>query len=66
MDQFTDGALDHRTVAEIERKITKQSRRNAVSRLIHARNDKDMIAGWKLDLGRVLQVFNVRSAVVCA
>ena len=66
MDQFTDGALDRRTVAEIQRKVTKQSRRNAVSRLFHARNDKDMIAAWKLDLGRILQVFNVRSVIVCA
>ena len=42
-------------------KAIKQSGRNAVSRLIHARNDKDVIAAWKLDLDRILRVFNVRS-----
>ena len=50
-------------MAEIERKAIKQSRRNAVSRLAHAKNDKDMIAGWKSDLGRILQIFNVRPVV---
>ena len=50
---------------EIQRKVTKQSRRNAVSRLVHARNDKDTITAWKLDLGRILQVFSVRSVIVC-
>ena len=57
-----DGALDRRTVAEIRRRVSKQSERNAVSRLIHAKNDKDAIAAWRLDLNRVLQVFTVRSA----
>ena len=31
------------------------------SRLFHAQNDKEAIAAWRLDLNRVLQVFNVRS-----
>ena len=48
-------------MAEIQRKVIKQSKRNAVSRIIHAANDKDAIAAWKLDLNRILQVFNVRS-----
>jgi methyl-accepting chemotaxis protein len=39
----------------------KQSDRNAVSRLFHAKNDKDTIAAWRLDLNRILHVFNVRS-----
>jgi hypothetical protein len=39
----------------------KQSDRNAVSRLFHTKNDKDMIAAWRLDLNRILHVFNVRS-----
>ena len=55
-------ALDHRTVAEIQRKVIKQSGRNAVSRLVHAANDKETIAAWKLDLNRILHVFNVRCA----
>ena len=31
------------------------------SRLFHAKNDKDTIAAWRLDLNRVLHIFNVRS-----
>jgi hypothetical protein len=34
--------------------------RNPLSRLFHARNDKDMIAGWKQDLNKILHIFNVR------
>ena len=48
---------------EIKRKVTKRTKRNVVSRLVHARDDKDTIAAWKLDLNRILHVFNVRSAV---
>jgi hypothetical protein len=47
-------------VAEIQRKVIKQSGRNAVSRLLHAKNDKETIAGWKLELNRILHVFSVR------
>ena len=50
-----------RTVAEIERKIIKQGGRHAISRLFHAKNDKETIAGWKLDLNRILHIFNVCS-----
>ena len=32
-----------------------------VSRHFHAKNDKEKIAAWRLDLGRILDVFNVRS-----
>jgi len=49
-------------MAEIQRKVVKQNGRNAVSRLVHAKNDKEKIAAWKLDLDRILHVFNVRSA----
>ena len=48
-------------MAEIQRKVIKQGKRNAVSRLIHARNDKETVAAWKLDLNRILHVFNVCS-----
>ena len=54
--------LDRRTVAEIERKVIKQSGRNTISRVFHAKNDKEAIVAWKLDLNRTLHVFNVRSA----
>ena len=55
----SDDALDRRTVAEIQRKVIKQSGRNAVSQLVHAANDKGTIAAWKLDITRILHVFNV-------
>ena len=54
-------------MAEIQRKVIEQSGRNAVSRLIHAANDKETTAAWNLDLTRILHVFNVRFvAFVCA
>ena len=52
-----------RTVAQIQRKAIKHSKRNAVSQLFHAKNDKETIASWKADLNRILHVFNVRSIV---
>ncbi|KAF9643251.1 hypothetical protein BDM02DRAFT_3132560 [Thelephora ganbajun] len=48
------------TVAEIERNVDELGRRNRISRLFHAKNDKDAIAAWRLDLNRILHVFNVR------
>ena len=56
-----DDILDRRTVAEIQRKIIKQSGNNPVSRLFHAKNDKETIATWRLDLDRIIHVFNVCS-----
>ena len=41
--------------------MTERGGRNAVSRLFHAKNDREMIASWKSDLNRILHVFNVRS-----
>ena len=60
----TDGALNRRTVAEIQAKVIKRSGRNPVSRLLHAKSDKETIAAWKSDLNRILLVFNVRSVPV--
>ena len=31
------------------------------SRLVHAKDDKETIAAWRSDLGRILLIFNVRS-----
>ena len=59
--ELTDDVPDRRTVAEIQRKVIKQSGNNPVSRLFHAKNDKEMITSWKLDLNRIIHVFNVRS-----
>ena len=50
-------------MAEIQRKIVKRGKRNAASRLVHAKNDKETIATWRSDLARILLVFNVRSVV---
>ena len=50
-------------MAEIQWKVIKQGKRNPVSRIVHARNDKDKIAAWRLDFIRILQVFNVCSIV---
>ena len=50
-----------RTVAKIQKKIVKQGKRNAVSRLFRAKDDKEAIATWNQDLIRILHVFNVRS-----
>ena len=61
--RFTDDTLDRSTLADIQKKIIEKCRRNAVSRLIHAKNDKETIAAWKSDLSKILLVFNVRSAV---
>ena len=47
-------------MAGIRKKIIKQGKRSATSRLFHAKSDKDAIAAWKQELNRVLHVFSVR------
>ena len=61
---FTNDTFDRSTLADIQRKVIKKGKRNAISRLIHAKNDKEMIAAWKSDLNKILLVFNVRSVVI--
>ena len=61
---LTDHALDCRTVAEIQDEVIKRSGRGTASRLFHAKNDKEAIVAWKLDLNRILHIFNVRSSSV--
>ena len=51
---------NRRAVANIQRNIIKQGKRNSISRHIHAKSDKEIIASWRSDLNRILQVFNVR------
>ncbi|KAF9792058.1 hypothetical protein BJ322DRAFT_974331, partial [Thelephora terrestris] len=63
LNQLTYGAPHLRTVAEIERNVQKQSKRNAASRLFHAKNDKDKIAGWVSDLNKILQIFRTELAI---
>jgi hypothetical protein len=48
-------------VAEIERKVSKRGKRNALTRFVLAKGDKDKIAAWNQDLARVLRIFNVRA-----
>jgi len=48
-------------VTEIERNIIEQEKRNVISRHLHAKDDREKIAAWRLGLDKVLQVFNVCS-----
>ena len=58
--RFTYQVPDRSAVAEIQRDVTKRGQRSGVSRVFHAKNDKETIATWRLDLNRILHVFNVR------
>jgi len=46
-------------VAEIQKNVVKRGKRSGVSRMFHAKSDKETIATWRLDLNRILHVFNV-------
>ena len=46
-------------MARIQENVIEKGGRNVLSRLAHAKNDKETIATWKLDLNRILHVFNV-------
>ena len=46
----------------MQKNVIKQGERNMVSRMLHAKSDKETIATWRSDLNGILQVFNVRSA----
>ena len=46
-------------MAEIQGKIDEQAGRNAISRILHAKNVKEMVVTWRMDLNRILDVFNV-------
>lgn len=50
-------------MAEIQRRVIEHEKRNAVSRHLHARNDKEKITAWRSELTRMLHVFNVRSVI---
>ena len=52
-------------MGEIQRKIIDLNGRSSVSQLFHAKSDKETIATWRLDLGRILGVFNVDSICSC-
>jgi len=48
-------------VIEIERNIIGRGKRNVFPQDLHAEDDREKIAAWRLDLDKILQVFNVRS-----
>jgi len=58
--RLANHALNHRTVAEIQRNIIKKGERGFLSKIFHAKNDKEVIAAWRVELNMVLHVFNVR------
>ena len=60
---FTYRTLNRRTVKEIHGNVTEKRKRDPLSQLFHAKDDKETIGTWKLDLNRILHVFNVRSLV---
>jgi hypothetical protein len=61
--RFTYHGVTRRTVAEVQGKIIEKGGRNLFSRLVHAKDDKDTIVSWRLDLNRILHIFNVRSVI---
>jgi len=48
-------------MADIQKNVAKWAKRNPISRHFNAKKDKETIAAWRMDLEKVLQVFNVRS-----
>jgi hypothetical protein len=59
-ERSADRYLNRRALVEMQKKVVKRSKRSSVFRFILTKDDKDKIAGWKQDLVRILQVFNVR------
>jgi hypothetical protein len=53
--------IDRRSVAEMQRNVNKQGKRNGFVRFILAKGDRDKIATWNHKLARLLHVFNVSS-----
>jgi len=47
-------------VDRIQKNIIKRGERNVISRRYYARDDKEAIAAWNLDLNRIRRVFDVR------
>ena len=46
---------------KVQEKVIKQEKRGVITRHFHARSDKKVVATWRLDLNRILHVFNVCS-----
>ena len=52
-------ALNRRSIEKIQEKVEKLARKNELGKYFTASNDKGKIAGWRLELKEILQVFNV-------
>ena len=52
--------LDRRTVAEIQKEVTEKSQGGKLSKIVHSTSDKERISGWKQQLARIKQDFEVR------
>ena len=53
--------LSIRTADETRRNVIKRGKRNAISRRYHAKDDGEAIATLRVELNRIIHVFNVRS-----
>lgn len=54
LTKFSIGTTD-----EIQTRTIEREKRNAISRRYYAKDNKEAIAAWKLDLDGILRVFNV-------
>ena len=45
----------------IQKRVVKWGKRNPISRRVHAKDDEEEIANWKLDLDKIRRVFDVCS-----
>ena len=59
--RFTRHTLDCRIATEIQGEIEREGQ-NSLSEPAHMGNDRETIDAWKVELTRILQVFNVRLA----
>ena len=50
-------------MTDTQRKLGKWGKRDAISRWFHADDGKESIAILRIDLGKILQVYDMRSAV---
>lgn len=57
IEQFTTA------MATIQGEIIKQGKRRAVSQFFHSKIDKDKIAAWRLDILRILQIFDTELSI---
>ena len=61
----TNRGHDHRSIQEIRRKMDELANNNELVNSPTAGSVKGKIAGWKLELNEILQVFDVRQTCSC-